>query len=138
MVIDLGESHSTRRRRRVGRVENSGGRHLHLADPNGPNQPLRQLLLRLRLHNEPHIDGHARHVPQREVQDRVRDGTAPNVNVNLEVVTPPVVVTRQRFPQQARAVVPNGLLHDPRSLHDPVHQLEPLVPEPVVAIDEPV
>lgn len=76
-----------------------GGVHLHLTHPNGPNQSLRQLLLRLRLHDEPHVDGHARHAPQRQAQDSVRDGTTPNVHVNLQVVLPPVVVTRQRLPQ---------------------------------------
>ena len=121
----------------IGRIEDGGRGHLHLANPNRPYELLRELLFRLRLHNKAHVDGDAGDVAQGEAQNSVGDGTASNVHVNLEVVRSPVIVTRQRLPQQARAVIPHRFFHNPRPLHDPVHQLEPLVPERVIALDEP-
>lgn len=85
--------------RRVGGIDECGEVHLHLANPNRSDQLLRQLILRLRLHHKPHIDGDARHVPQSESQNGVRDGTASNVNINLKVIRSSMIVTRKRFPQ---------------------------------------
>lgn len=83
----------------VGRVQDGGRGHLHLTNPNRSDESLGELLLRLRLHHESHVDGDAGDVAQREAQDSVGDGTAPNVHVNLEVVRSPVIVTRQSLPQ---------------------------------------
>lgn len=80
--------------RSIGRIDNCGGGHLHLANPNRSYEPLRELLLRQRLHDESHVDGDAGDVAQREAKDSVGDGTASNVHVNLEVVRSPVIVTR--------------------------------------------
>lgn len=132
---------STRLRRQLlrrRRVDHKRRRHFHLTNPHSSDQPLRQLLLRLRLRQKPHIDRHARHVPQREPQNRRRDRRAAYIDVDLEVVIASVVIARQRLPEEARAVVPNGRFNHPWPFHDPVHDLEPLVPERVVAVYKPV
>ena len=82
-------------RRMVESVDHSRGRHLHLADPNRAEKPLRKLVLRLRLHQKAHIDRHARHVSQGKVKNRARDRRAPDVNVDLQIVRASVVIARQ-------------------------------------------
>lgn len=95
MMIHLGPPNPARH---VQRLNHRGRRHLHLANPNRTDQPLRQLILRLCLHHKPHIDRHRRHAPQREVQNRVRDRAASDIDVNFEVIRTFVVSAIQRFP----------------------------------------
>ncbi|CAI0438594.1 unnamed protein product [Linum tenue] len=70
------------------------------------------------------------------MQNRRRDCGARDIDIDLQIVGPPVVIAGERLPQQARAVIPDRLLHHPGPLHDPIHDLEPLVPVLVVAVDE--
>eukprot|EP00268_Persea_americana_P060631 TRINITY_DN7585_c1_g1_i1.p3 TRINITY_DN7585_c1_g1~~TRINITY_DN7585_c1_g1_i1.p3 ORF type:complete len:148 (-),score=16.11 TRINITY_DN7585_c1_g1_i1:440-883(-) len=72
------------------------------------------------------------------MQNGLREGRAPDIDIYLEIVLAAMVAAGERLSEQAGGVVPDGGADDPRPLDDPVHDLESRVAERVVRVDEPV
>lgn len=72
------------------------------------------------------------------MEDRISNCGATDVNIDLKIILPAVVITCERPAEEAGAVIAYGGLDNPRPLDDSIDNFESSVAEGVIAVDEPV
>ena len=122
-------------RRLFHRRRRDGTLHLQMRDPRRADEPLRQILVLLRLHQETHVHDERRHVPQHETNNVIGNRAAPDVNVNLEIIRRLMIRNLESFTNNQR-FSSHGALHHPRTQSDVRNEFEARVSEVVVSIDE--